>query len=168
MKINPIPGPYGPFPLPPYAFLPGINTHPFKEGGHGIGHHFETLDFQNSLKNKNLFTHPVFYFSLDLFNSAYYWESHVALEALWNGAKRVGIEANFFKSLIFLNAAGIKGILRQEEAYLGHCSRALELLISYGHNYQNVELEECQKFLKETKRLSTSPFPFYLKLKTKP
>ena len=46
-------------------------------------------------------------YAIDLFNFGFYWESHVYLEELWNQAKRVGENADFFKMLIKLGAAGV-------------------------------------------------------------
>lgn len=112
-------------PLPPYAFLPGVNTHPEKPGGHMHGHKVsvEAIELQSTLSN------PDFCYALDLFNHAYYWESHVWWEALWNKVGRKGECADFLKGLIKVAAALVKHKLEQADAAHGHLMRAQELLI---------------------------------------
>lgn len=137
--------------MPAYRFLPGKNTHPHKVGGHGWGRELESKKFQQSLFDRDdLLEHEVFFQAIDLFNTGHYWESHVALEALWNGVKRIGADAAFFKAIIMMDAAGIKARQGMEEAKQGHLDRSLELLksipISKG-KYKNVDLADCLNFL---------------------
>jgi len=66
-------------------------------------------------------------FGVDLFNHAYYWESHEAWESLWHVAGRTGPVATFLKGLIKLAAAGVKsreGVIR---GVTRHAARAAEL-----------------------------------------
>ncbi len=160
--------------LPNYRFLPGRNAHPHKSGGHGWGKNLESKEFHQSLYGKeNLLRDELFYQAVDLFNNAYYWESHVALEALWNGVKRIGDDGQFFKGFILLNAAGVKGRLEHYPAMQGHLHRSLEIFkllpIKQGL-YKNVSLFECLNFLEkempETSRFQKDemffPFKIYL------
>ena len=52
---------------------------------------------------------------VDLFNFAYWWESHEAFEALWHGAGRRGVEADFFQALIQLAAAEMKWWIARDD-----------------------------------------------------
>jgi len=106
--------------FPSYAFTPGKNTHPNKEGGHFYG---EPELISSNLTKEN----PDYLFSIDLINNQYYWEAHVYLEAIWNAHNRKGPEADFCKGLIKMSAAALKYRLGSREAFFGHIDRAIEL-----------------------------------------
>ena len=112
--------------LPPYAFIPGKHPHPLKnEKGHMAQEgepELEPLDPEHWDKNED------YLYSLDLLNTGYFWESHVWLEALWNAHKRTGPEAELFKALIKIGAAGIKARMGSESPAEGHLERAKELI----------------------------------------
>ena len=137
--------------FPPYAFLPGHNTHPNKPGGHG----FEVIE--GPVDFKNLFASKDYLFSIDLYNFGYYWESHVGLEALWNSVGRSGIEGDFFKGLIKLGAAGVKGRLKSEKAMIGHLDRAIELFLIVQKKERcagGLKLEELLLYTEDLKKKS--------------
>ncbi|CBW26204.1 hypothetical protein BMS_1334 [Halobacteriovorax marinus SJ] len=108
--------------FPSYAFIPGENIHPNKEGGHSFGED-EVISSPLSLENKD------YLFAIDLINHGYYWEAHVYLEAIWNAHQREGDSADFCKALIKMCAAGVKFKLSSEQAALGHIERAEELFL---------------------------------------
>src|SRR5689334_15901904 len=90
------------WPFPSYIFIPGVNPHPKKTGGHSHGEpepKSEPLDLQKPQDSQFL------RFSLDLYNYGYFWESHVYFEALWNAHGRQGSVADFLKGMIKLSAA---------------------------------------------------------------
>ena len=121
--------------FPEYAFLPGHNPHPNKEGGHSYGiPEVEPL----ALDSEFPFRSKEYLFSLDLYNFGFYWESHVGFEALWNKAERTGYIADFLKALIKLGAAGIKARLNSEKAFEGHLERAHELFKAVESNHLSV------------------------------
>jgi hypothetical protein len=129
--------------LPPYAFLPGHNTHPNKPGGHMYGKEepeAEQIDLENPNSNN------IFRYSLDLYNLDFYWEGHVYLEALWNAHDRKGHIADFSKGFIKLAAAGIKFKLGQQAAGIGHLKRGIELFksikVSNDKNFLGFNLQE--------------------------
>ena len=115
------------WPFPSYIFIPGLNPHPKKEGGHmqdqmdPVG---ELIDLNNTQDNKFL------RYSLDLYNNGYFWESHVYFEALWNVHKRTGSTADFLKGMIKLGAAGVKIQINQPANARTHFLRAKELFKS--------------------------------------
>ncbi len=106
--------------FPSYAFTPGLNTHPNKEGGHFFG---QPEIVSTHLKKDN----QDYLYSIDLMNHQYYWEAHVYLEAIWNAHNRTGVEADFCKALIKMSAGALKYRLGSNEAFLGHLDRAIEL-----------------------------------------
>src|SRR5207237_6990622 len=66
-------------------------------------------------------------YGIDLFNSGYYWESHVEFESLWLACGRRGAVADFLKGLIKLAAAGVKALGGQARGVASHSCRAAEL-----------------------------------------
>lgn len=133
--------------LPPYAFIPGLNAHPLKEGGHM----FESGEPKSTpLTNDNYLTHPHFLYAIDLFNHQFFWESHVFFEAIWNANKRVGPWAEFCKAIIQFAASEIKKIQKKEEAASAHYNRAQELLLNECQTLEHfIELENLYENLYE-------------------
>ena len=122
--------------LPDYAFIPGLNPHPFKEGGHWFGQEepiAKQIDESDPLANKD------FCYALDLINHDYFWEAHVYLEALWNAHKRTGPIAEFLKAIIICCAGEVKRIKGQIPASDAHHKRVYELI--------NILLKEHKKIL---------------------
>ena len=133
--------PTWPFPL--YIFIPGINPHPKKEGGHMEGKSDPvTVPIELNHPAENVFLR----YSLDLYNHGYFWESHVYFEALWNAHKRKGSIADFFKAMIKLGAAGVKFQINQPKNASAHFIRAKELLESImnaeGSNFLGFDLKD--------------------------
>lgn len=111
-------------PFPSYIFIPGVNPHPKKEGGHMEGQGDPIAEkIDPSFPERSDFLR----YSLDLLNHGYYWESHVYFEALWNAHGREGSIADFLKGMIKLGAAGVKFRLDQQASAQGHLMRAKEL-----------------------------------------
>lgn len=124
-------------PFPSYAFVPGKNPHPLKEGGHSFASgepHTPPMDENRPYDSED------FLFALDLFNFGYYWETHMYLEALWNAHKRTGDLCHLFLAIIKLSAAGIKWQQASEKATTGHLERAIEHL-------QNIQKEKVAGFV---------------------
>ena len=108
--------------FPSYAFRPGQNTHPNKEGGHSYGLS-EVVSEQLSVENSD------FLYAIDLYNHAFYWEAHVYLEAIWNFHKRSGPCATLCKAIIKLCAGCLKKELTQNDlSAKDHFKRSLELI----------------------------------------
>lgn len=131
------------WPLPAYIFVPGANPHPKKEGGHSEGQgdpQGDPVDLNHPEKNKLL------RYAVDLFNNAYFWESHVYFEALWNAHNRTGPVADFFKGFIKLGAAGVKLTISQDVSAREHFERAKELFLDVkkieGENFLGFYLPE--------------------------
>ena len=136
--------------FPEYAFLPGHNPHPNKEGGHSYGvPEVEPLPLDSEFP----FRSEEYLFSLDLYNFGFYWESHVGFEALWNKAGRTGFIADFLKALIKLGAAGIKARLKLEKAFEGHLERGYELFKAIQVNHPLVAGFCVDDLLKYTSNL---------------
>ena len=150
------------WPLPAYIFIPGVNPHPKKAGGHMEGQ-ADPIAPQIDLKHPELSDY--LRFSLDLFNHHYYWESHVYLEALWNAHHRQGSVADFLKALIKLAAAAIKLQLDQKNIAFDHILRAKELLTSViaieGDQFLGFNLKDLNQQLGDLSAENLSIFPLY-------
>lgn len=149
-------------PFPRYIFIPGVNPHPKKEGGHMEGQ-------SDPVAEKIDLAHPetsdYLRYSLDLLNFGYYWESHVYFEALWNAHARSGSVADFLKGMIKLGAAGVKINIDQKQSAQGHFLRAKELfeavMKSEGSHFLGFDLRHL---ISETTRLAdavSKDFHFY-------
>ena len=64
---------------------------------------------------------------VDLYNAAYWWESHEAFEALWRGAGE-GPTADFFQGLIQVAASELKRVMDSEGAARALAGRGLARL----------------------------------------
>lgn len=137
--------------LPAYIFVPGSNAHPKKDGGHmeGLAEPVATPVNRSGPQNNEFLR-----FALDLYNNQYFWESHVYFEALWNAHHRAGSEAEFFKGLIKLGAAGVKLTIGQEISAKGHFERAKELFLvviqEEGESFLGFDIKELIKKIDET------------------
>lgn len=142
-------------PFPPYAFLPGVNPHPEKEGGHM----FEVELECHPLTEDNFHEHSDYHYAFDLFNYGYYWESHVWWEELWHLAGRKGELADLLKGLIKLAAAGVKMKLGHEIPAKGHIERGIELFEKVRNHAHTVEFfgVELDRLLEELHSLKETP-----------
>jgi hypothetical protein len=77
---------------------------------------------------------------VDLFNFAYWWESHEVFEALWHGAGRQGAAGAFFQGLVQLGAAEIKRFSGAESAARALGERALGRLAGVPSAYMGVDV----------------------------
>ena len=112
--------------LPPYRHIPGQTPHPVSDPA---GHAFrQSEESPPPLSAANWRSHETWLYAADLFNYGYYWEAHEAWESLWHAAARVGDDADLFKGLIKLAAAGVKHYERRPAGVRRHAARAAELL----------------------------------------
>jgi hypothetical protein len=93
-------------PFPRYRYIPGSSPHPRRDReGHAWGQpepRVQALD-PGAWEGCSLYLRGV-----DLFNFAYWWESHEAFEALWRGVRAGTPTAELLQALIQLAASEIK------------------------------------------------------------
>jgi len=112
-------------PFPAYAFIPGRFPHPTSDpAGHSYGVEPGVPAKVEAEKWREC--RPYLY-GIDLFNSGYYWESHVVWESLWIACGRKGVVADYLKGLIKLAAAGVKALEGKPEGVKSHSGRAAQL-----------------------------------------
>lgn len=102
------------FPFPRYAFIPGKNAHP------------RTQREIHAMPEVPLPSAPAY--AADLFHRGFFWEAHEVWERLWNEAGRKGKEADRYKALIHLAAAGVKAREGKYDGMRVHFARAAALL----------------------------------------
>ena len=92
--------------LPPYAYVPGVHPHPRRSPR---GHSFKLPPpSEEPWRREQGRPDPRWLAAVDLYNRAFFWESHELWEALWHGQKRQGAEALVLKALIQTAAAHLK------------------------------------------------------------
>lgn len=98
-------------PLPPYRYLPGINAHPTRDpSGHSYGRHEDKLLYlEPSLWRQN----EPYLFGVDLYNYAFWWESHEAWESVWHTTDKDSPYGQYLQGLIQIAAAFIKWRLHE-------------------------------------------------------
>jgi hypothetical protein len=125
-KLDSAPQRFTSLPLPPYRHIPGQTPHPISDpAGHAFG---QPEALPQPLTAANWRGHETWLYAADLFNHGYYWEAHEAWESLWHAAGRVRRDADLFKGLIKLAAAGVKHYENRPAGVRRHAARAAELL----------------------------------------
>jgi predicted metal-dependent hydrolase len=97
---------YSTGPFPSYRFVPGRTPHPRRDPrGHSYGlpepkaTPFSADQWQTS---------GDYLYGIDLYNFAYWWESHEVFEGLWHAVGHHSVQGNFLQALIQLSAANLK------------------------------------------------------------
>jgi hypothetical protein len=96
-----------PYPLPPYAYVPGGPwPHPTRSPE---GHLYGAAKLPvPPIKEGQWETSSAYLRGVELFNAGYYWEAHEVWESLWHAHGRRGAIAQVVQALIKLAAAGLK------------------------------------------------------------
>ena len=95
--------------FPSYRFLPGKNPHPGRDPrGHSYGQPEPKLF---ALPPEEWERSEDYLYGVDLYNYAYWWESHEVFEGLWHVVGHNTEQGNFFQALIQLTAANLKYFL---------------------------------------------------------
>ena len=104
---------YGKDPFPAYRFVPGRAPHPRRDP---LGHSYGTPEPKppppdpEKWKENALYLHGI-----DLYNYAYWWECHEALEALWHAAGHESPTGQFLQGIIQVSAANLKRFMGLEK-----------------------------------------------------
>ena len=101
-------------PFPPYRYIPGRTPHPRR---HPLGHSHGQPEPTGQLFPADRWGISDDYrYGVDLYNFAYWWESHEIFEAFWHASGRDSEQGNFFQALIQLAAANLKQTTNNEAA----------------------------------------------------
>ncbi|TKB90436.1 MAG: DUF309 domain-containing protein [Nitrospira sp.] len=105
---------YSSRPFPSYRFVPGRTPHPRRNPrGHSYGQPESTPGLFPAAQWKRS---DDYLYGIDLYNFAFWWESHEVFEGLWHASGRSSVQGNFFQSLIQLAAANLKHFMGNEAA----------------------------------------------------
>ncbi len=129
--------------FPPYRYVPGLNPHPRKHpDGHSYGKPEERLPNWNPHEWRTL---APYLYGVDLYNYAYWWESHEILEGLWLAAGRTGVKARFLQGIIQTAAANLHRHMRKLESARHQVEKGianLEAALSESPIYMGVDILE--------------------------
>ncbi|MBI3271296.1 MAG: DUF309 domain-containing protein [Planctomycetes bacterium] len=100
--------------FPPYRFVPGRTPHPQRDPeGHLRGREeVRPAPMPAERWREN----SVYVYGIDLYNYAYWWECHEALEGLWLSEGRVSRQAQFLQGLIQVSAANLRRFMGSPRA----------------------------------------------------
>lgn len=105
---------YSPRPFPSYRYVPGQTVHPRR---HPLGHsHGQPEPTPQLFPIDQWQLSDDYRYGIDLYNFAYWWESHEIFEAFWHVSGRGTEQGNFFQALIQLAAANLKHSMNNDAA----------------------------------------------------
>jgi hypothetical protein len=97
---------YSQKPFPRYRFVPGLTPHPRR---HPQGHAYGMPEAPPPRIDPGQWReNDVYRYGIDLYNYAYWWECHEALEGLWHLTGHQGTEAQFLQGIIQAAAANLR------------------------------------------------------------
>lgn len=110
-------------PLPPYRFVPGKSPHPRRDPK---GHSYGQAEPKPDPVTVDTWRQSEWYlYGIDLYNYAYWWECHEALEGLWHAAGRVSQLAQFLQGVIQVSAANLQRFMGNFETAKGLAEEGL-------------------------------------------
>ena len=128
---------YTNIPFPSYRFIPGLNPHPTEEAeGHSYGKKEENIPWYPP---EQWFRSQQYFYAIDLYNHAYWWEAHEAWEGLWRQPQATYLTEQFLQGLIKIAAAFLKWELHQQ--------RGVEYLYSEGIEHLKTVLAEREIYM---------------------
>jgi hypothetical protein len=130
---------YSSLQFPPYRFVAGLNPHPRRDPkGHAYGKPEVPPPYVAPDRWQE---NETYLFGIDLYNFAYWWECHEALEGLWHLTGHRGDEAQFLQGLIQTAAANLKRHVGQKDAARRLARESVERLASLKtRRFMGVEL----------------------------
>jgi len=128
---------YSQRPFPPYRFVSGENPHPSEDPR---GHSYQRAEEKPGiLIPDKWYENETYLFGVDLFNYAYWWDSHEAFECLWKHLARNDPSSDFLQGLIKISAAFIKWNAQQQNG--------LEILYGGGIDHLQKVLENSSEHM---------------------
>jgi hypothetical protein len=101
-------------PFPSYHFVPSKNPHPRRDPrGHSYG---KPEPKPSAFQPEDWHKSEEYLYGIDLYNFAYWWESHEVFEGLWHAVGRNTEQGNFLQALIQLAASNLKRFLGDHRA----------------------------------------------------
>ena len=128
--------------FPPYRYLPfqSGSTHPHPRSdpaGHSYG---RQEDYLPGFMPADWRSCEAYLYGVDLFNHAYWWEAHEALEAIWLAAGRSSDCGRFVQGLIQLSAAQLKRFTGELRGARSLTQSSQEKLSAVGEIYLGIKV----------------------------
>lgn len=147
---------YSTRPFPGYRFVPGLGPHPRRDPrghSHGIPETPPPRIAPERWRENDVYLHGI-----DLYNFAYWWECHEALEGLWHLTGHVGSEAQFLQGIIQTAAANLRRHLGTPDGARRLGGEAVQRLESVpGPSYMGLELAPFIRGVRELHVDGTRP-----------
>ena len=130
---------YSTQPFPAYRFVAGLNPHPRRDPR---GHAYGMVEVPPpSVAPDQWRQNAVYLQGIDLYNYAYWWECHEALEGLWHLTGHQGTEAQYLQGIIQVAAANLRRHVGSAEGARRLGREAIQRLASVGcREYMGLEL----------------------------
>lgn len=134
-------------PFPAYRFVPGRNPHPRRNPQ---GHSFGCLEPNPAPCTPEEWSLSDDYrLGIDLFNFAYWWESHEVFEAFWHAAGPKTEQGQFFQGLIQLAAGHLKRFMGNEAAASNLFRRSARRLSGLPDQYLGIAVGDLRTELQQ-------------------
>lgn len=160
---EPAPPRYTTAPFPRYRYIPGRAPHPRRDPR---GHSWGAPEPRAQAIDPEAWSVSSLYLrGIDLFNHAYWWESHEALEALWRGTASGSPAAELLQALIQLAAAEIKHFSAMPGAATKLWGRARERLLGVPSPYLGLDVRALVVEV-EARLAGTRTTPLVLRLES--
>ena len=122
---------YSQRPFPPYRFIQGKNPHPLQDPqGHSYGQPSEDPKILNPDK---WYENETYLFGADLYNYAFFWESHESFESLWKRQQKNDPARHLLQGLIMISGAFLKWHAKNQQGLeslyaggIGHLQEVLD------------------------------------------
>ncbi len=125
--------------FPPYRFVKGRTPHPRR---HPTGHSFRQPEPRPSpIPPEQWYQSEWYLYGIDLYNFAYWWESHEIFEAFWHAVGRHTEQGQFFQGLIHGAAANLKRFLGVNHAAETLKQAMLDRFSNMPHCYMGVNID---------------------------
>lgn len=145
---------YSRLPFPSYRYVPGQTPHPRR---HPEGHSYGQPDPKPTMPSTEHWQESDAYLhGIDLYNFAYWWESHELFEGVWHAAGRETTPGNFFQALIHLAAANLKHYLSNLTATRNLIHSGITRLQRLPASYMGVNVADLIVAL-ENRQIDTHP-----------
>lgn len=117
-------------PFPPYRYVPRRTPHPRK---HPDGHMYgQSEELPPPMPPEAWRECEDYLYGVDLYNHAYWWEAHEALEGLWKAVGKFGEQGQFLQGLIQVGAAHLNDFLGRDTGAQWLYQQGLQRLATVG------------------------------------
>lgn len=134
-------------PFPAYAYVPGKTPHPTRdENGHSYNEQPQPARVEFDVDHWQACEE--YLYGIDLFNHAYWWEAHEALEAVWIAAGRKTQTGFFIQGIIQVSVAHLKRHQRFHDVAQRMAHDGLEKMHGVNGVYLGIDIRQFRENVK--------------------